>query len=139
MSWSRKASGSSARSTWRGRGQGLALVLGDHGRGDLGADRVDLVLLAGEVGLQGGEAALGLFELEPGVVVALGGLLGLVVQRVDAGLDVVDVRLGEGGAAVSIELLTAVMHRVASTLAVRFRPSVTSGRSPLCRDVYRVS
>ena len=97
VSWSRNASGSSDEQHLGRRGERLALVLRDDRVGDLLADGVDLGLLAVEVGLQRGEPGLRLLHLQPGVVVALRGLLGLVVERVDAGLDAVDVRVGVGG------------------------------------------
>ena len=97
VSWFRNASGSSESSTWVVEESAWPWYCDDDRVGDLLAHVVDLGLLAAEVGLQGREPRLRLLQLEPGVVVALRGLLGLVVELVDPGLDVVDVRVGVGG------------------------------------------
>ena len=49
------------------------------------------------VGLEAGEVAAQVGEVEPGVVQTLLGGLGLVVEPVDASLDVLDVGFGLGG------------------------------------------
>ena len=62
------------------------------------AHRLDLRLLAGQVGAKCREPGLGLLEVEAGVVVPLRGLLGLLEEGVDSSLDVVDFGVGERGA-----------------------------------------
>ena len=108
------------------------MVLADDGVLDLVLDDGEALVLALLVGLDGVEVALELGELELGVVVPLRRLLGLVVEPVDACLDVVDVGLrlcgarheadggskGEGGQG-SDESLPAVQHERAVSLARR--------------------
>ncbi|UUZ59723.1 hypothetical protein [Nocardioides sp. B-3] len=73
-------------------------VAAQDGVGDLVADGVELVALALLVGTEGREVLAEVGKVELGVVVALGGLLGLVVEPVDLGPDVLDVRIGLGRA-----------------------------------------
>ena len=72
----------------------LALELTDDGVGDLVADGVEPLVLARLVGLEAGEVAPQVDEVELGVVQTLLGSLGLVVEAVDADLDVLDVGVG---------------------------------------------
>ena len=80
------------------RGEVLALVLAHDGVLHLVADGLEPLVLATLVGLDRGEVLVELLELEPDVVVPLRGHLGLVVQAIDAGLDILDVGLGLGAA-----------------------------------------
>ena len=73
-----------------------AFVLVDDRVGEPLAHRLQRLVLALLVRGEGVEVLVELGELQLGVVVALGGLLGLVVELVDPSLDVVDVGLGLG-------------------------------------------
>ena len=75
----------------------LPLVLVDDHRRHLAAHVVDDPPLAGEVGVERLEAHLGRLQLLLRGVVALGGLLGLLVEALDALLHGVDVGLGGRG------------------------------------------
>ena len=66
------------------------------GCGSWKLDAGEAPVLAGLVRLERAQVAVELVELEPRVVEPLRGLLGLVVEPVDAGLHVVDVGLGLG-------------------------------------------
>ena len=79
------------------RRDALALELADDGVGDLVTHLVEALVLAGLVGLEAGEVATQVGEVDPGVVQTLLGRLGLVVEPVDAGLDVLDGGVGLGG------------------------------------------
>ena len=71
--------------------------MADDGVGDLVAHLVEALVLAGLVGLEAGEVAPQVGEVDAGVVQTLLGCLGLVVEPVDANLDVLDGRVGLGG------------------------------------------
>ena len=75
----------------------LSLELAHDGVGDLVADGVETLVLAILVGLQPVEVASQVGEVELGVVEALLRRLGLVVEAVDANLDVLDVGVGLRG------------------------------------------
>ena len=78
-------------------GDALALELTHDGVGDLVADLVEALVLAGLVGPQAGEVATQVGEVDASIVQTLLGGLGLVVEPVDAGLDVLDGGVGLGG------------------------------------------
>ena len=79
------------------RRDALALELAHDRVGDLVAHLVEALVLAGLVGLEAGEVPAQVGEVDPGVVETLLGRLGLVVEAVDASLDVLDGGVGLGG------------------------------------------
>ncbi len=97
VSWLMKVSGSSDSISWLVEESAWPWYCATTEEATSWRIEATLVALPAQVGVQRLELRRRLLQLEPGVVVPLGGLLGLVVEVVDAALHGVDVGRCVGG------------------------------------------